>query len=115
MLIYITLPFVIYNKITFPIWYPCDQANNQCYWIVNCHKIAGLVLNAYMHAIHDIFLITLIHNISLQINLLGHRFVRIFTEDSNETFKMKISKEEEDKIKILKLRECIKDHQHILL
>ena len=103
-----TLPPLIFKKeLTFEIWYPCDQTNNNlCYWISLIHKIIGSFHIGFSNLSYNFLIFAFVNYISLQTHLIGLRFSKIVCKF--------VKKKNNEKL-TFDIAVCIKHHQNILL
>ena len=93
------------RSLMFDVWLPCNKSNNFCFWsFYICQSFGGISV-AFDNVANECFIFAIIHNISLQLQLLTARFCKITSKNSilnGIDFQNQIAKD------------CIEDHNSIL-
>lgn len=102
------------KQLPFRAYYPMDwQHNERNYWIVYTYQVVGMVVQANLNIVVEVFPGFLIYMVSVKMDILSKRLRRIGKNLKKSSVQHIDSSRAEQRKSIIDLMDCIKLHQHI--
>lgn len=103
------------RQLPFRAYYPIDwRHDDQNYWIAYTYQVVGMVVQANLNIVVEVFPGFLIYMVSVKMDILSKRLRGIGKNLKDSSGKSIDSNREEQRKSITDLVDCIKLHQHIV-